>query len=338
MPRVRALVITLVLGGALSACSLIVSTSGLSEPATSDGGTGSGADGGLDAGDASSSQAADAGDAADAAKTPPSCDLAKPFGAMTQLTAPVSSSSNELAGSFSPDRLTIYVASDRAGGGDIFVFHRPNEMAGWSASTPLDSLNTAQKDSDPWVSADQLTIYFDSYRPSSAAGANIFVATRTSVSASFGVPVLVSGVASDADDREPWVTPLGDRMYFASTRGDPSVMEELYMSERAADGTFAAPRHLSELGSADSEESAFLTADELTVYFSSGRSGGAGDADIWMATRADKNTPFGAPVFVPSLSTAAADFPSWLSDDGCQILIESYTTGDAELFYSERPK
>jgi hypothetical protein len=276
MPRVRALVITLVLGGALSACSLIVSTSGLSEPATSDGGTGSGADGGLDAGDASSSQAADAGDAADAAKTPPSCDLAKPFGAMTQLTAPVSSSSNELAGSFSPDRLTIYVASDRAGGGDIFVFHRPNEMAGWSASTPLDSLNTAQKD--------------------------------------------------------------GDRMYFASTRGDPSVMEELYMSERAADGTFAAPRHLSELGSADSEESAFLTADELTVYFSSGRSGGAGDADIWMATRADKNTPFGAPVFVPSLSTAAADFPSWLSDDGCQILIESYTTGDAELFYSERPK
>ena len=342
MRRLRALVVSLLLGAGPSACSLLVSTDGLSGAPAIEGGAGAG-DASLEsAADSSPAQdAAGAADAADAAKTPPSCDLTKPFGTMTLLAAPVSSPSNELAGYFSPDRLTIYVASDRSGAGDIFAFSRPNVMAPWGIAIAFGAVNSAQKDSDPWVSADQLTMYLDSKRPASAAGANVFVATRAKAGDDFGAAVLVGGgVASDSDDREPWLTPSRDRLYFASDRDATSlgVGLELYVSQRAGDGTFGAALRLAELGSGATEESPFLTADELTVYFASERSGGPGASDIWTAKRSDKDAAFGAPVVVAELSTTAADYPSWLSDDGCAILIESYITGNAELFYSERPK
>jgi hypothetical protein len=336
MPRLRALAVTLLLGVVPSACSVLVSTSGLSDglgPSLPESGVDAAAEGSalLDGDGKDTSQV-------DAARPPPTCDLTKPFGAMAALSAPVNSPSDEYAGYFSPDLLTIYVASDRAGAGDLFVLHRPNEMAAWGDAIALDSLNTPQKDSDPWVSADQLTMYFDSARPTSFAGKNIFVTTRATATADFGAAVVVAAVASDADDREPWLTPAADRLYFASDRDGAPVGSELYVSERGSGGAFGPAKRLAELGSGGTEESPFLTADELTVYFASNRAGGPGGSDVWVATRTDKNAAFAAPSPVPALSTTADDYPSWLSDDGCRILIESYTTGNAELFYAERPK
>lgn len=317
--------------GGITACSLLVSTNGLSDgDRPLDGSTTSGdanvvAEGGLTETGAPPDAAVDAS---------PSCDPSKPFGALVQFPAPVSSSSNETAGFFSPDRLTLYVASNRAGSADLYAFHRGDLSSDWGAGDILD-LNSPQADSDPWLSADQLTIYFDTSRSSAFAGRNIFKATRSSVGSPFTTPVVVDGVGSDDDELEPWLPPSGERLYFSSDR---TVSYALYVSAKAG-ASFGAPTLVAGLDSPmDDQESPFLTADELTILFASDRDGTVGKRDVWIAKRPTPQSAFGPVTHVPELSTTADDYPTWLSDDGCRIVIESYVTGNAELFYAERPK
>ena len=90
--------------------------------------------------------------------------------------------------------------------------------------------------------------------------------------------------------------------------------------------------------SSTNQESPILTADQLTIYFSAARVGTLGKLDIWTASRANKDASFGAVQHLPELSSPADDYPTWLSDDGCRMIIQSYATGDSELSYAERPK
>ncbi|MDB4939148.1 MAG: hypothetical protein JWP87_6120, partial [Labilithrix sp.] len=121
MSRVRTLGVWGLFAALVPACTALVSTAGLS------GGTDGPAANDASAADAPSSET-EAGSPADGSvDAAPSCDPSKPFAPLTVLTSPVSSPSGELAGYFSPDRLTVYVASNRAGSsGDLYVFTRPS--------------------------------------------------------------------------------------------------------------------------------------------------------------------------------------------------------------------
>jgi Tol biopolymer transport system component len=58
-------------------------------------------------------------------------------------------------------------------------------------------------------------------------------------------------------------------------------------------------------------ESARLSPDELTIYFSSDRDGGAGDFDIWTAGRATLDGGFGTPSNLQGVNTSGLErFPS----------------------------
>jgi Tol biopolymer transport system component len=254
---------------------------------------------------------------------------------MTALASPISAPSSETAGYFSPDRLILYFASDRAGGGDLFLSRRTTELGAWSTPDGLSALNSAQRESDPWVSADQLEIYFDSERTTAFAKTNIFYAKRSSVVDAFSVPVVVSGVTSDGADYEPWLPPSRDRLYFSSDRAGAG--QALYVSQGSG-STFGPPTLIPGVASSAQQESPFLTADQLTIYFSSARAGTLGKLDIWTASRPNKDAAFGSPQHVPELSSPADDYPTWLSDDGCRMIVQSYAPGDSELYFVVRPK
>jgi hypothetical protein len=66
-----------------------------------------------------------------------------------------------------------------------------------------------------------------------------------------------------------------------------------------------------------------VTADGLRIYFASDRDKATMNTgyDVFTATRADKDAAFGAPVSVPELATAFDELPSWISPDGCQMLL-----------------
>lgn len=307
-----------------TACSLVISTSGLSG-------------GEIDAG-AEANTPKDAGtESATTDAGAPSCDPTKPFGPLTSLGADVNTASNELAGVMSTDGLRLYVAR-MTGTNDaaLFLFTRSATTDTFGSGRELKELSSPVLESDPFITADELTIYFDSNRPSSQKGEGLWMATRSTLSDPFGMLQLVDGVQSDSEELEPWLDPTGTRIYFASNRAGTF---DLYASSRGMDGIFSLPVLVDAVSdSMHNDESPILTADELTLYFASDRPGGAGGNDVWITTRATKTAPFGTPTRVEALSTPKNDYPTWLSSDGCRMITESYVTGNADLFIAERGK
>lgn len=68
----------------------------------------------------------------------------------------------------SPDGLVLFFDSDRTGGQgqrDIYTASRPSRDVPFSAPTPVDELNTAESDSDAWLSPDLRYVMFTRNTP-----------------------------------------------------------------------------------------------------------------------------------------------------------------------------
>jgi hypothetical protein len=70
---------------------------------------------------------------------------------------------------------------------------------------------------------------------------------------------------------------------------------------------FGAPLPISEVNTDKSEEFAYLSPDEKTMYFSSDRPGTLGRCDIFKATRSMVDAPWGNVVPVPGVNTSAGN-------------------------------
>jgi outer membrane protein OmpA-like peptidoglycan-associated protein len=95
-------------------------------------------------------------------------------------------------------------------------------------------------------------------------------------------------------------------LYMSEERGSPD--NDIYVSFLMQDSTWTEPRSLGKKinGKATNEMTPYLAADGETLYFSSNRSGGVGDNDIWMSKRLDKTwqkwsdpVNLGAPINTP---------------------------------------
>jgi Tol biopolymer transport system component len=72
-------------------------------------------------------------------------------------------------------------------------------------------------------------------------------------------------------------------IYFASSR---SGNNDIWRANRASTAQpFDTPTHVDELASPSQDFPSSISPDGCRIYFWSGRAGGAGDFDIWQATR-----------------------------------------------------
>jgi hypothetical protein len=121
----------------------------------------------------------------------------------------------------------------------------------------------------------------------------------------------------------------------ASTRAGLTG-SDLWMSTRAQMGDeFSAPVELSELNTIDRESSPALDPSGLSLYFVSNRAGSALD-DVWVATRPDLTSEFGAPSLVVEVSSSASDIDVFLSLDGRELLMSSARAGTREIWRALR--
>jgi hypothetical protein len=101
---------------------------------------------------------------------------------------------------------------------------------------------------------------------------------------------------------------------------------------------FDAPSQLTELGSSQVDRDPVLTSDELTIYFSTMRSG-TFNADIFTATRASLTEAFGTPQRQPIISSADEDSRFTMSADGLTAVVASSrsgTEGNSDLWLATR--
>ena len=212
------------------------------------------------------------------------------WGPLVNLGPPVNSAYGDCVWSISADGLSLYLASDRPGGYgnyDLWVTTRATTSVPWA--TPLNlgpTVNSSYWDSDPKISADGLSLYFDSTRPGGYGSTDLWVTTRTNLSAPWGPPVnLGPTVNTSTDDQIPDVPPDGLSLFFASGRPGGVGLDDIWVTTRATvSSPWGPPVNLGpQVNSPYEDFCPSISADGSTLYFTSDRPGGYGGYDIWQA-------------------------------------------------------
>lgn len=180
-----------------------------------------------------------------------------------------------------PDNLTLYFYSTRAGSRDLYVSRRASTTEPFAFVQPLTEVNTDGTEHLPWVSADQLTLYF-TRTPKNQSNADIWRATRASVDVSFDPAEPVTELnSSSAEDRV--VLSADQRVAILGSQRGGSLMQ-LYEAARASTAEpFGAPRLIVELVADGSDYNPALTSNGDALYFTSTR--GGSNFQLWYAAR-----------------------------------------------------
>lgn len=216
-----------------------------------------------------------------------------------------------------------------------FTFGEPTNLG--------PAVNTLYNDTSPCISADGLSLFFDSDRPGGYGNWDIWVATRTTPDADWSAPVnLGATVNSSAFDGLPSISADGLTLFFVSRRPGGLGDYDLWLTTRdTKHADWGTPMNLGPTvnsSAADSRPS--ISADGLSLYFSSMRPGGSGWHDIYVMTRATKEDDWGTPVNLgPIINSSAHDGPSSISADGLLLFFSSGRPrgGDHDIWVTTRP-
>ena len=204
-------------------------------------------------------------------------------------------------------------------------------------------VNSSAWDWNPKISTDGLTLYFASKRPDSYGSGDLWVATRPTANDDWGQPInLGSTVNTSSYDQAPSISADGLELYFDSDRPGGFGQQDLYVSTRATkDDLWGAPSNLgSVVNDVSGEGYPDISTDGLSLYFTSDRPGGFGDADLYVSTRASTDDPWGAPSNIGSgVNSSSEEATPGISSDGlalffCGIRPGGY--GDYDLWVTTR--
>jgi hypothetical protein len=196
-----------------------------------------------------------------------------------------------------------------------------------SAESPpgtSSELNTSSNDGCPIESPDGLHLYTATNRPGGIGGIDIWVASRSSTDAPFGVPVNVGApINSAADDFCPTPVP-GMGLFFVSSRAIAGACggADVYFSRENPAQGWTDPLNLGcGVNSPEGEAGpSYFEADgQAWLYLSRG-------SDIYASPQLADGS-FGPAVAVTELNTAAGDFRPNVAKDGLEIVFDSNRTG-----------
>jgi Tol biopolymer transport system component len=210
-------------------------------------------------------------------------------------------------------------------------------LAQWIEPVPVTEVNTEYTEWTPFLSFDGLTLYFARHNTDTFYYTRIYQATREVPECPFTLVEEISELNYSAGHvSSPWVSPDNLRMYYYRT--EPGSYKRLKVSERASvDEPWPQGTNISELNALGNVKLPRLTADELTIVFQSEDiPGGQGERDIWMASRADLDLPFGEVRNLTEINTAAAEGSAFISPDGLTLYFSSARNGLSQLFKSTR--
>jgi Tol biopolymer transport system component len=230
-------------------------------------------------------------------------------------------------------RLLLFaVVGAGAGCGRIGFHETPDDAAGSVDGRPIDGctfgpfdtprplveVNSPSIDWGPWLSPDKLELWFSSDR---TGNLTIFRAQRASTTAAFDPPIAVDlGLSGDSDD--PFITADGLSLYITNNSSALTLFDLYVLTRPTSADPFTNPNELVPLNSNQFDQGPSLTADALTLVFDSTR---AGTTDLYIATRASTNDPFGAPSPISQLDS---------SNDECCAMVSP--TGDSVIYADDQ--
>jgi len=245
------------------------------------------------------------------------------------LGAGVNTSSSESDPSPGASGTTLYFSSNRAGGfGGWDIWQSVYSGGSWLAATNIGgTVNSANLEAEPaWIQSTYPELYFSSNRAGGQGSTDLWISWYQS--GSWSAPSNLSTVVNTAyGEGEPFPVVIGGqtRVFFSSNRAGGYGGYDLYMTTYA--GGWGTPVNLGAgVNTAAYEYGVAVTADGLTMYFGSDRSGGYGGYDLYRATYAGGSwgsvQNLGAAV-----NTAYSEAHPGVTTDGQKLYFDSDRTG-----------
>lgn len=201
--------------------------------------------------------------------------------------------------------------------------------ASWGTPAVIPALATSSHESDPSLTADELTMFFTG-NAGTSQGFAIWTASRATTADAFGSPMLVPELDAAGEDIDPTISADGRTILFASDRMGSG--HKMFVAQRAnTTDPFGTPVPLTISGaSTQVGNSPALTSDGLGLYYA------LGSINLAFASRA---TTGGAFLFVrelDELNDPTTDGAPAISDDGLELFFESFRTGSAYVYVATR--
>jgi Tol biopolymer transport system component len=225
-----------------------------------------------------------------------------------------------------------------------FTFGEPTNLG------PI--VNSSSYDEAPCISADGLTLYFNSRLPGGYGDFDLWMTTRSSKDSPWGQPEnLGSTVNTSAREQTPCISSDGLSLYFNSTRPGghgPALWGDVWVTKRATTSdSWGAPINLEPIVNSPSHiYGPCISLDGLSLFFGSNMVGGNGSDDIWIMTRATTDDTWGTPTNLgPTVNCSAHEGAPSISSDGLALFFSDYAIapyrfggyGNADIWMTTRP-
>jgi len=252
------------------------------------------------------------------------------FGEPTNLGPKVNTRFMDRGGSLSADGLMLFFDCDKPDFGKfhIYMVIRDAVDDDWSDPVDLGPIINDQmySETEPAISSDGLELYYSWGAPRALGiDKDLYVSTRNHSTDRWANPVsLGTLVNGPGNERGPTISGDGLSLYFESDRPDGFGGRDLWVTTRATrDDDWAAPVNLGAMLNGSGDDFApSVTADNLTLIFSSDRPGSTGEyADVWVTTRRSASDPWREPINLgPIINTDDEDFAR-ISPDGTMLFV-----------------
>jgi Tol biopolymer transport system component len=187
--------------------------------------------------------------------------------------AELSSPQNDEDPEVSVDGLVMYFASDREGSERLYVSQRRTRDTPWGTPALVNTLGSSTLDRAPALDRAQLYLAFGSQR-GAASAAHLFAATRPDASAPWQSVSELTALNSAWEDTDPALFANGSGVIFASRRLTQGGTADLFQAARPDEGSpFETLAPITELNTASTEESPWLSQDGKHILFTSDRNG-----------------------------------------------------------------
>jgi hypothetical protein len=231
----------------------------------------------------------------------------------------------------SRDGLSLYFVTYRnaAQNNDIYMATRASISTGFSAGVLLTDVSSTSNDTHFFVGPTNLEAFVASDRPGAVGGTDIFSATRSSPTASWGTFAPVANINTANGEYDPhletdqltlWFDPVG--------RAEGSGLQDLFYAVRATPTSpFGTPIPATSLNSPSNEWDVSLTDDGRVIVFQSDRDSAR---HVYYATRSGRGAAFGAPAIITALDSDISTLSDpFVAPDGCSIYFAATLAGGA---------
>ena len=211
-------------------------------------------------------------------------------------------------------------------------------LGAWSAPRPLTTVNhLTESEDDPVVSADGLELYFTSPRPPSLGQSDVWRSVRASPNEPWGAPQPVPELSTALNENTLELSFDALTMWLASDRPGTLGNEDMWVVTRPdRSSPWGTPVNVTVLNTPGLERGPSVFLEETALLFHTGRAGGPGGNDFWLATRPDRSSAWSRPAPMPSPpDTPNDELRGWMSPCGLELYYQS-TRGATMDFYVVR--